>query len=68
VLLDAPSTVLDARIREDGVERSAEKWRLDHVSSYEHAKRWLLASANLVVDTHSLSASAAASCILQSVS
>ena len=67
VLLDAPSTVLEARIREDRIERSAEKWRLDHVSSYESAKSWLLPTADLVVDTDRLAASDAATYILLSV-
>ncbi len=64
VLLDAPATVLEARIREDQIERSAEQWRLDHVSSYESAKHWLLSAADLVLDTHLLSASDAAARIL----
>ncbi len=41
VLLDVPAMVLEARIRDDDVERSAEKWRLDHVNTYESAKSWL---------------------------
>jgi len=67
VLLDAPAMVLDARIRGDGIDRSAEKWRLDHISSYESAKSWLVPSADLVVDTNRLSATAGASSILRSV-
>jgi hypothetical protein len=68
VVLDAPAAVLESRIREDQMERSAEKWRLDHVSSYESAKSWLLSSADLVVDCDRLNAADVASCILQSVS
>jgi hypothetical protein len=41
ILLDAPATVLKARIRADQIERSAEEWRLEHVSSYESAKSCL---------------------------
>ena len=66
VLLDAPAMVLEARIRADQVERGAEEWRLDHVSSYESAKSWLLSSADLV-DTCRLGAAATASFILHSV-
>ena len=67
VLLDAPAGVLETRIREDRIERSAERWRLDHVSSYESAKSWVLSSADLVVDCDRLNAADVASCILQSV-
>ena len=67
VLLDASAVVLETRIREDPIERSAEKWRLDHVSSYESAKSWLLPSADLVVDCDLLNSADVASCILQSV-
>jgi len=67
VLLDAPAIVLEERIREDPIERSAEQWRLDHVSSYESAKDWLPATVDLVVDSDRLDAADAASYILQSV-
>ena len=67
VLLDASATVLEERIREDSIERSAEKWRLDHVESYELARSWLLPGADLVVDTGALSVSESVSCILDSV-
>ena len=67
VLLDAPAKVLEERIRKDSIERSAEKWRLDHVESYELARSWLLPGADLVVDTGALSVSESVSCILDSV-
>lgn len=67
VLLDAPATVLEERIREDSMERSAEKWRLDHIESYESARSWLLPDADLVVNTALLSVSESASCVLDSV-
>jgi hypothetical protein len=64
VLLDAPATVLESRIRGDSIERSAEKWWLDHVESYELARSWLLPGADLVVNTGVLSVSESVSCIL----
>ena len=67
VVLDAPAAALESRIKADQVERSAEQWRLDHVSSYETARSWLLPAADLVVDTDVLSAADAATYILQSV-
>ncbi len=67
VLLDAAATVLEERIRKDSIERGAEKWRLDHVGSYELARSWLLPDADLVVDTGALSVSESVSCILDSV-
>ena len=59
--------MLEERIRKDSIERSAEKWRLDHVESYELARSWLLPGADLVVDTGALSVSESVSCILDSV-
>jgi hypothetical protein len=38
VPLDGPARALEQRIRKDSKERSAEKWRLDHVESYEIAR------------------------------
>jgi adenylylsulfate kinase-like enzyme len=67
ILLDAPAMVLEARIRADQIERSAEKWRLDHVETYESAKTWLLLTADLVVDSNCLSPGEVASSILQAV-
>ncbi len=67
VLLDAPATVLEERIRKDSIERRAEKWRIDHVESYELARSWLLPGADLVVDTGVLSASESVSCVCASL-
>jgi hypothetical protein len=67
ILLDAPAVVLEARIRADQIERSTEKWRLDHVDTYESAKSWLLPTADLVVDSACLNAAEAATSILHSV-
>jgi hypothetical protein len=67
VLLDAPAPLLEARIKTDAVEREAEFWRLEHISRYESAKKWLSPSADLVVGTERLSAADAASYILSSL-
>ena len=64
VVLDAEGSALRARIRADQVDPGAEQWRLDHVGSYEAARSWMAASANLVIDTTLLSAMSAASLIL----
>ncbi len=55
VLLDASAKMLEAGIREDSIEATAETWRLEHVRSYQSARGWLLASADLVVPTDILS-------------
>lgn len=60
VVLDADRDTLTARIRGDAEERPAQRWRLDHLPVYESARPWLLAAADLVVDTTALTAEAAA--------
>lgn len=54
VLLDAGVDTLRARIVNDDEERSAERWRLDHLPAYAAARPWLTAAADLVVDTAAL--------------
>jgi hypothetical protein len=67
VLLDAPSDLLRERIIGDQIEGKAERWRLDHIATYESAKKWLSSSADLVVDTSRLSAMESDSYILESL-
>lgn len=54
VVLDASPSVLESRIRADATERTAQGWRLEHIARYEAARPWLLAAADLVVRTDSL--------------
>lgn len=54
VLLDADPYVLEARIRGDEVERQASAWRLDHLAEYAAARTWMVAAADLVVDSTTL--------------
>jgi len=51
VVLDADEQALRTRILSDDDERSAQRWRLDHLAPYAAARPWLLRAADLVVDT-----------------
>lgn len=51
VVLDADLDTLRARIESDADERTAEQWRLDHLPTYASSRAWMLAAADLVVDT-----------------
>lgn len=51
VVLDASRAVLERRIEEDADEPSARRWRLDHLTAWESARPWVVAAADLVVDT-----------------
>jgi AAA domain len=57
VLLDASDDALRRRI--EGSDE-ARQWRLDHLAAYRTARDWMTREADLVVDTTTLSASAAA--------
>ncbi|MDQ3627426.1 MAG: hypothetical protein M3419_01110 [Actinomycetota bacterium] len=64
VVLDADADSLHARIDADGVEpEHIRPWRHRHVDMYQAARPWLIDSADLVVDTVSLDASATATYI-----
>jgi hypothetical protein len=64
VVLDAEDAILTARIAGDQVERGAEQWRVDHLASYHSARSWMIARADLVVDTTCLTPAEVASQIL----
>jgi len=68
VLLDADPDVMQARIRGDEIERQASGWRLDHLAAYAAARDWLLAAADLVVDTTCLTPSEVSAAIWAEVS
>ncbi|OIQ81706.1 tunicamycin resistance protein [mine drainage metagenome] len=55
IVLDCHPDALRRRILDDEVERSAERWRLEHIDKYQLARDWLLPRADLVVDTTNLS-------------
>lgn len=67
VVLDVQPDVLRARIRADGAERGAERWRLDHVGPYLAARPWLHACADLVVATDDLEPGDVAEAVLSVV-
>lgn len=64
VLLDAEADTLRDRITADTNERTAAQWRLDHIDAYAAARDWLLADADLVVDTKEVAPDAIATTIL----
>lgn len=64
VVLDADEACLRARIERS---REAIGWRLDHLSQYRQVRSWLLATADVVVDTTNASAPQAARVIARAV-
>jgi deoxyadenosine/deoxycytidine kinase len=61
VVLDCDPAELERRIRADEEEAGALGWRLDHLDRYAAARNgWLLDAADVVVETTSIAASAAA--------
>jgi chloramphenicol 3-O-phosphotransferase len=65
VVLHVDSGVLAHRINSDELEQKARQWRLDHIRDYAAARAWMVASADLVVDSTSLSVAEVAGSILQ---
>lgn len=63
VVLEADDCVMRHRIEADEVEASARPWRLNHLSTYAVARRWLLARADLHLDTTALTPKEAADLI-----
>jgi hypothetical protein len=51
VVLDADDETLRTRISEDREEPTALTWRLNHIPAYREARSWLLACADVVIDT-----------------
>jgi hypothetical protein len=64
VLLDAPLEVLRERILADPCE-AALAWRYEHLGHYQAARVWMHRAADLIVDTATLSADAAAERIVR---
>lgn len=67
VVLDADESVLRERISADQIDEGARQWRLDHVATYRSARSWMVAAADLVVDTSQVGAPEVASQILGSM-
>jgi len=65
VVLDADERTLETRIRGDGADRTAESWRLDQLNAFREARPWMVASADLVIDTSNCSADEAARQIVE---
>lgn len=64
VVLDAPEDVLRRRI--EGAEE-AQAWRLQHLPIYVDARDWMVARADLVVDTSTLGPASVAATILDAM-
>jgi hypothetical protein len=54
VVVEADEVVMRQRIAADQNEPDAKQWRLDHLPNYAAARAWLMASADLVLDTTAL--------------
>jgi hypothetical protein len=65
VLLDVEEGALHARIDADEDGHDIRKWRHKHVEPYLAARPWLLAAADLVIDTTEIDAETAAAQILR---
>jgi hypothetical protein len=67
VVLDADEATVRSRIMADGADRGAAQWRLDHLHTYNSARAWMTASADLVVDTAGLTAAETASLVVDAL-
>ncbi|MEM8924228.1 MAG: AAA family ATPase [Actinomycetota bacterium] len=63
VVLDCAEAELRRRIETDEIETQARQWRLDHLTHYAEAQRWLATAADLVIDTSSLSVAEVAAAV-----
>jgi len=68
VVLDCDESELRRRIDADQVERDARDWRLEHLAPHRRARDWMMASADLVVDTSSASPGTVSATILDALS
>jgi len=55
VVLDCDEAVFRQRIDSDEAESGARQWHLDHLATYQSAKKWMTAAADLVIDTSAMS-------------
>jgi hypothetical protein len=67
VLLDAAPDTLHARIDSDPEGHDIRKWRHEHVETFMTERPWLVASADIVVDTSSADAESAATAVFHRI-
>lgn len=67
VLLDACPRILHDRIDDDPEGHDIRSWRHDHVDVYVAARPWLVACAELVLDTEALGPQACAATVFARV-
>jgi hypothetical protein len=67
VVLDCDASTLRTRIGGDPIDRRAATWRLDHVDAYASARDWMVAAADVVVDTAGLDPAGVATQILDAL-
>jgi hypothetical protein len=67
VLHDAAPDTLRARIESDPDGHDIRKWRHEHVETFMTQRPWLLASADLVVDTAAADAESAAAAVFDKI-
>lgn len=65
VVLDCDEVELRRRIETDEMERQALDWRLDHIAKFGAARPWLTQSADLVLDTTSVTPESTAATIIE---
>ena len=67
VVLDVDTEILARRIKGGELEQTASQWRLDHIRDYAAARPWMVASADLVVDSTSLPVADVARSVLRAI-
>ena len=65
VVVHAEPDILLERIANDIYEVGARAWRLDNASTYEAARPWLTAKADLILDTGSSSPTSSADAVMR---
>ena len=65
VVLDCDEAELRRRIETDEIESQALDWRLDHIAKFGTARPWLTQSADLVIDTTSLTPESTAEVVIE---
>ena len=54
VVLDADEPTLRNRSENDQLELTGRQWRLDHIAEFAAAREWMIAEADLIIDTSRL--------------
>jgi shikimate kinase len=63
VVLEADDATMRERIENDELEAGAREWRLGHLAEFQAARPWMVANADLVLNTTDLSVAQAAKAI-----